>query len=924
MADDNSNVVGSESKMITEFLINTCRLRQPDVAEIYAVGMCAILAATPPHERDEADLIPLITGSVAEFYIQPMLSCIGDIDIMCHRSNSTAIPQGYRPPTQLPAEFDSQVKLYEIIDSEYPDYVHMLRTYALAESTDDGEYRATAVYYDRGPPYVTHYRENSSITSTEWTTDTHGPAHTLRILGSSLLPNDTVTCVRCLVWPTQADDWPTRRRNYGWPDSATIDRVVSNGCDAVCVAHRLCRRDEWMSKCQWRLSFSRAEIILLNSWTKIQQIVYHMLRIFVKTERLADITGTKMLSNYHLKTLMLWACELKPKCWWTDDVNVVRISVELLHILAVLLKIKNCPHYFVNNCNLLDSTMQLEIIANRLLSITESWLSTWFVNNYLRICLKNCPKYVFLLLGDVGISTKLSVPAVVSAVVECRKNSTRDDVRKMCGNAEVAIVQAVSWFSLTQRSCVCWISELPKIDSCFSDYFTAVAFLHVANKIAKNSIDNEFIGIIATLLGQFTGKRRCCNQISSLCSLTEATKLIKVVANNSRSTVQLILIELSKAYLYRALRCKDSDSDSIYCLANVYLALLYYTTGQYQKAIDHCPVVTRSHDHSQCSFHVVQGELMPQIDDDIDSVLGLAVFYQYVRTAALNQQQQTQHVSVFSMELFAHYLHIRCQSVVKCRQLTQMSSADEVQRYIEYVHDRKQLFIADVLLMKSTGLRLSSELKPQIVQRQKLTTDSAELDTSDLVELLQRSALEHITAFRLQLEQRYFRSVRTIVTTDFEALYAYKRDDYQRCLRLSMLIVLRISRGSLFRGAELPLRNCSLIHCSGSEMMNVFPYPEFIQLLDDDIVSLIALTLIVNPYCRQLPSPNSMYSVSITQLTLSLYLVVQCQLKLHDSMTSLTQTLSYIETTQRQYPVDWTLDRLILKLAKRKIMIHLT
>jgi len=116
---------------------------------------------------------------------------------------------------------------------------------------------------------------------------------------------------------------------------------------------------------------------------------------------------------------------------------------------------------------------------------------------------------------------------------------------------------------------------------------------------------------------------------------------MKVIANNSHSTVQLIGIELSKAYLHRALRCKDSDSDSIYCLANVYLAVLYYTTGQYQKAIDHCTVVTKSRDHSQCSSHVVQGELMPKIDDDIDNALGLAVFYQYIQTAAMNQQQQT-------------------------------------------------------------------------------------------------------------------------------------------------------------------------------------------------------------------------------------------------------------------------------------------
>ena len=56
----------------------------------------------------------------------------------------------------------------------------------------------------------------------------------------------------------------------------------------------------------------------------------------------------------------------------------------------------------------------------------------------------------------------------------------------------------------------------------------------------------------------------------------------------------------------------------------------------------------RSQDHSECSLHVVQGELLPKIDDDIDSVLGLAVLYQHIRRAAFNHQQ-TQHVAVFSV-----------------------------------------------------------------------------------------------------------------------------------------------------------------------------------------------------------------------------------------------------------------------------------
>jgi len=121
----------------------------------------------------------------------------------------------------------------------------------------------------------------------------------------------------------------------------------------VCVAHRQCRQHEWMKKRQWRLSFSRAEVVLLNSWMPVQQIVYHVLRLLMKTERLLDITdntGSKMFSNYHIKTLMLWACELKPGHWWTEDLNVVRICVELLHTLAVwLTDAINCKQISVNN-----------------------------------------------------------------------------------------------------------------------------------------------------------------------------------------------------------------------------------------------------------------------------------------------------------------------------------------------------------------------------------------------------------------------------------------------------------------------------------------------------------------------------------------------------------------------------------------------
>ena len=92
---------------------------------------CEQIATERPSDDREAEKIPLITGSTAEMYIRPMLPCVGDIDIMFHHSNTLAVPSRCTPPTQLPAEFHSCVKVCGIIDSEFPGYVFLkLRYYS--------------------------------------------------------------------------------------------------------------------------------------------------------------------------------------------------------------------------------------------------------------------------------------------------------------------------------------------------------------------------------------------------------------------------------------------------------------------------------------------------------------------------------------------------------------------------------------------------------------------------------------------------------------------------------------------------------------------------------------------------------------------------------------------------------------------------
>jgi len=885
-------VAADQSEIVSEFFITTC-LKQPNAHDVIAAVLCGDLAAL--RDKTGGARIPLKTGSAAELCIKPILSCVGDLDVMFHHGTMLAVPVGYPPPTRLPVEFSSRVKVCEIIDSVFPGYVFLRLRYLLEIRSDDGTYSAL----QNDIPLFLSYNPSSKA-------EIHGPAETHQANG--LIPSvDLVVSVRCLSWPPQAADWPTRHRNFSWPESATVDRIVGGGCDVVQVAHRLYRQQHGLpDKRQWRLSFSRAEVVLFNGCTPAQQIVYHMLRVFAKTERLGNITdncGTRTLSSYHIKTLMLWACELQPRSLWSDNnLNVVGACAKLLRTLSAWLTNVQCPHYFVSKCNLIDVAFNYETITNRLTSITQSWLSTWFINNYIQKCSFNCPDSVSRLLDDVSTSAKLK--NAVSAVIDSRLNTAQDNLQDVFSSTIWFVPGGLSRFksSMTVRSCACLMKELTRIDSRLSVFFTAFTFLHISYKILIRGLNDELLDILATITGHFIGTRRYSNQ-RNMSSLCQAATFMKAVANNSaRSTVQLIEIELSKAYLHKALTRKDSASDSVYCLANVYLAVLYYATGNYQKAADHCTLVTMLQDHKQCSSHTMQGELLPKVDDNIDNMLGLAALYQHLRTTVLDRQQR--NVSVFTADMFARYLNICRLSVANRCHVTQMSSTAAVEQYmyIKYATDTEQPLLADLLLCKSVNVLHNRNFrhKRRTEQHRKPTTNTAELSTSELAELLQQSAVEYLTTFR-QLAARLFESRTTIVTTDFKALYAYKHGDYQQCLQLCIQNLRALWNSAI------------------TVAFSVFP--EFIQFLDDDFVSLTAVTYMT----ASRDFRTHLCCGSISQLTLSLYLMARCQLKLHHSVSQLARTLRHIEILQRKPALsEWMFDRLTLKLAERKIMNYLT
>ena len=127
--------------VVTEFMLQTCRLRPQQTLEALRAALYSGVTDRQKAIEDD-DHIPLTTGSVAEFYIDPILPLVGDIDVMHYWNTALAIPRGHSPPTQLPAEFHNYVKVAEIIDNHLPGYVYLKLRYLLTQCNYDGKYNS--------------------------------------------------------------------------------------------------------------------------------------------------------------------------------------------------------------------------------------------------------------------------------------------------------------------------------------------------------------------------------------------------------------------------------------------------------------------------------------------------------------------------------------------------------------------------------------------------------------------------------------------------------------------------------------------------------------------------------------------------------------------------------------------------------------
>jgi len=143
----------------------------------------------------------------------------------------------------------------------------------------------------------------------------------------------------------------------------------------------------------------------------------------MKTERLTQNYkqyGASRFSDYHVKMLMLWACELSPRTWWECESNLVGISVKLMHFLNEWLTSWHGQHYFISDAYFSDyfDIVDIETISAVAKSTSVDSLTQWLVDNYICKCAELCPENIPLLHSD--IETKKMLHDSVTAILEWR------------------------------------------------------------------------------------------------------------------------------------------------------------------------------------------------------------------------------------------------------------------------------------------------------------------------------------------------------------------------------------------------------------------------------------------------------------------------------------------------------------------------
>jgi len=148
---------------------------------------------------------------------------------------------------------------------------------------------------------------------------------------------------------------------------------------------------------------------------------------------------------------------------------------------------------------------------------------------------------------------------------------------------------------------------------------------------------------------------------------------------------------------------------------------------------------------------------------------------------------------------------------------------------------------------------------------------------------------------------RDYSSVCTIVSRDYQAMYAYKCGLYEQCFHLR-------DENVNFLLYDESNRKAGVLRVERSDLS---------LLLDDDCLPLLGLAILCG-----VNYIGALRTESVSQLTFSMYLLVQSKLQLKHSVTSLIDILRVIQRVHDRNG-ERNINRAMMAFIYRKTVIHL-
>ncbi|CAO4369847.1 unnamed protein product [Caenorhabditis nigoni] len=162
-----------------------------------------------------------------------------------------------------------------------------------------------------------------------------------------------ITCAfRCNgIWPRSASHWPLA--GLPWPNTALANQTKAEGFDltsretAITQHNNPNKQASTMEADAWAMKMHGAENMLLTGGRQKTLSILKCLR-----DAHMDFPGTPV-TNYILKTLVLYECEKHCSEYEWEDTNIGDRLVGVLLQLVSCLQCRRCAHYFLPSLDLL-------------------------------------------------------------------------------------------------------------------------------------------------------------------------------------------------------------------------------------------------------------------------------------------------------------------------------------------------------------------------------------------------------------------------------------------------------------------------------------------------------------------------------------------------------------------------------------------